>query len=443
MSSTTSTTKRSQETSIPEDQGPNKRARMTETEAGISSPAEAEEASPPSAEAGPSRLTPPLTAKGENGDGSDGGPSEAAPVPMVGFSIKYQGSVLSARLAQDETIADLKAILFSMTDVPPESQKLLGMVKGKQPTDDTQLGSIPYAPAALRARPTATKDKISTTDTADDVGAAFSIKMTVQFTLLGTPEAGRFKDQTAPSTLSGDQVDADKDLNYLELPKAEEPKLKPHEDPKNRARLEKTIRRFSEFPTINPPRPGKKLLVLDLDYCIADTKRLLDPNSPASLAARPGLHELLKAVYPYFDICVWSQTSWRWLEIKLIELNMLGNPDYNISFVIDRTPMFKITSKVGSHEVKALEFIWRRWPDVYGPHNTIHIDDLSRNFAMNPRNGLKIKAYTDSPKFDTEFVALKRYLLQLAHPSVTDFTKYEHMHGAWKRFQGPGVEDSA
>ena len=55
-----------------------------------------------------------------------------------------------------------------------------------------------------------------------------------------------------------------------------------------------------------------------------------------------GLHELLKAVYPHYDICVWSQTSWRWLEVKLVELNMLGHPDYNISFVIDRTPMFKI-----------------------------------------------------------------------------------------------------
>ncbi|SPO28915.1 uncharacterized protein UTRI_05040_B [Ustilago trichophora] len=383
-----------------------------------------------SPEAGPSRLTPPSDNQHDNSDSA----ADATPVPMVGFSIKYQGSVLSARLAEDETVADLRGILFSMTDVPPESQKLLGMVKGKQPSDDTQLGTIPYAPAALRARPAPTKAESTTTDTA--AAADRACKITVQFTLLGTPEAGRFKDQVISSTLSSDQ-DAVQDLDYLELPKAEESKVKPHHDPKNLAKLEKTIRRFSDFPIINPPRPGKKLLVLDLDYCIADTKRLLDPNSPASLAARPGLQELLKAVYPHYDICVWSQTSWRWLEVKLVELNMLGNPDYNISFVIDRTPMFRIHSRAGSHEVKALEFIWRRWPDVYGRHNTIHIDDLSRNFAMNPRNGLKIKAYKNSPNFDTEFVALRRYLLQLAHPSVTDFTKYEHMHDAWKHFHGP------
>ena len=29
----------------------------------------------------------------------------------------------------------------------------------------------------------------------------------------------------------------------------------------------------------------------------------------------------------------------------------------------------------------------------YTPANTIHVDDLSRNFALNPSNGLKVKAY--------------------------------------------------
>lgn len=95
---------------------------------------------------------------------------------MLGFSIKYQGTVLSVRLAEDETVADLKAILFSMTDVPPESQKLLGMVKGKQPSDETPLGTIPYAPAALRPRPARTQAEASkTTDTAVDAEQALSL----------------------------------------------------------------------------------------------------------------------------------------------------------------------------------------------------------------------------------------------------------------------------
>jgi ubiquitin-like domain-containing CTD phosphatase 1 len=36
-------------------------------------------------------------------------------------------------------IFDLKAVLFSMTDVPPERQKILGLVKGRLPPDDGRM----------------------------------------------------------------------------------------------------------------------------------------------------------------------------------------------------------------------------------------------------------------------------------------------------------------
>lgn len=80
------------------------------------------------------------------------------------------------------------------------------------------------------------------------------------------------------------------------------------------------------------------------DYTLVDTRVLLDSSRLASESVRPGLHDVsgkdsrhnsaplttppaqfLAAVYPYFDICVWSQTSWRWLEAKLTELNMLSD----------------------------------------------------------------------------------------------------------------------
>ncbi len=44
--------------------------------------------------------------------------------------------------------------------------------------------------------------------------------------------------------------------------------------------------------------------------------------------------------------------------------------------------------------MKALSLVWRRLPQ-FGPHNTLHVDDLARNFALNPANGIKIKAYRE------------------------------------------------
>lgn len=39
-------------------------------------------------------------------------------------------------------VDDLKALLQSMTDVPPERQKILGLVKGKLPPDDETMYSL-------------------------------------------------------------------------------------------------------------------------------------------------------------------------------------------------------------------------------------------------------------------------------------------------------------
>jgi ubiquitin-like domain-containing CTD phosphatase 1 len=48
------------------------------------------------------------------------------------------------------------------------------------------------------------------------------------------------------------------------------------------------------------------------------------------------------------------------------------------------------------HEVKALGILWSKFPEYYSAQNTVHIDDLSRNFAMNPKNGIKVAAYKDA-----------------------------------------------
>ena len=159
---------------------------------------------------------------------------------------------------------------------------------------------------------------------------------------------------------------------------------------------EENLAKFTEHTEvhiINPPRLSadnkqcKPLLVLDLDHTLLDfSARTLQDNAhsehtigsandtAANTLKRPYMDDFLTWVYKYYDLVVWSQTSWRWLEIKLTELGMITHPGYRISFVLDKTSMFKIVSSTKSgkkveHSVKPLQIIWSKFPH-WGSHNT-------------------------------------------------------------------------
>jgi len=199
--------------------------------------------------------------------------------------------------------------------------------------------------------------------------------------------------------------------------------------------LQQTLLRL-KISLINPIRPEKKLLVLDLDYTLFDMK-----SQAGSLLQlkRPYTDEFLTAVHPYYDIVIWSQTSWRWLEVKLTELGILTHPSYRILFVLDKTCMFNVTSRdsssgsIRTHPVKALDLIWSQYKH-WDRSNTIHVDDLARNFAMNPRCGLKIRPYKHALKNkskDIELLGIARYLEAIAK-NVTDFRTLNH--NDWQKY---------
>lgn len=185
----------------------------------------------------------------------------------------------------------------------------------------------------------------------------------------------------------------------------------------SKQKLEKVIA-ATTINQIAAPRKGKKLLVLDIDYTIFDMGSKTE--NWASLK-RPYTEYLMENCYRDYDIVVWSQTSWRWIEIKLTEMNMLQNSKYKITFVLDKKAMFTVRStfKNGEkkHYVKPLQLIWRNFKGIYDDSNTIHIDDLSRNFALNAQQGLTIKPYKKAYKnkhTDTELLHLTHYLMLIA-----------------------------
>lgn len=186
---------------------------------------------------------------------------------------------------------------------------------------------------------------------------------------------------------------------------------------------------------INPLR-GKKLLVLDLDNTLFDMKGMRKTQNQLSLK-RPFTDYFLATLYPYYDFIIWSQTKWNWIEIKLTELEMLTHPQYKLAFIMDKGMMPRIASYIPKyglkkHQIKPLELIWRRF-EGYGAHNTVHVDDLARNFVYNPQCGLKCTPYKKADKnrhTDKELQGLTKYFLL-----IKDLESFEGLdHNNWQEY---------
>mmetsp|Transcript_17294 Transcript_17294/g.25550 ORF Transcript_17294/g.25550 Transcript_17294/m.25550 type:complete len:392 (+) Transcript_17294:124-1299(+) len=346
--------------------------------------------------------------------------------PKINIIAKWGGKKLQLQdLSETTTIGEVKEILSGKTGVLPKRQKLIGLsLKNKSISstvgDDSCLGDV--------------QTKVGLKNKNDNNVVEHS------FILMGTPEDKIFVDPAEKADLP-DVVD-DFDLDFC----AGSTEWIQH------VANEENLRKFTEstqIHVINEPRQGKPLLVLDLDHTLLDfsSKALLHSDSTTAAVAasmkRPYMDEFLAKVYRYYDMVVWSQTSWRWLETKLIELNMLTNPNYKFCFVLDKTSMFSITSihktkkKEYQHFIKPLKILWSQFPGQWGPHNTVHLDDLARNFALNPQSGLRVTAFyrkkSKAAKRDVELLGLGQYLELLAttQPSLSfdqvDFQRWQEV----------------
>jgi ubiquitin-like domain-containing CTD phosphatase 1 len=209
--------------------------------------------------------------------------------------------------------------------------------------------------------------------------------------------------------------------NDLDIPDEDDEPLENRE-----VHLNKVQRRVKEYSVkvFNPPRPDKKLLVLDIDYTLFDHRSTAES---ASELMRPYLHEFLTSAYKDYDIVIWSATSMKWVEEKMKLLGVSSNPMYKISFYLDYLAMISVHSqKYGVIEVKPLGVIWGKFPQ-YTAKNTIMIDDLRRNFIMNSQNGLRIRPFRSAHlnrSTDRELVRLSEYLRKIAR--LDDLSSLNH-----------------
>lgn len=202
------------------------------------------------------------------------------------------------------------------------------------------------------------------------------------------------------------------------------------------AKIRKRVACANEYiEVVTMPRPGKKLLVLDIDYTFFDHR---SPAERAEQLRRPYLHEFLTNIYPYYDIGIWSATSRKWIDVKLKELGVSSNPNYKVHIILDVRAMISTDSKKygGVVRVKPLDVVWM-YALTQGAHyskqNTIMFDDLRRNFLMNPQQGLRIRPFRKAQTEglgDRELEKLEVYLM-----AIKELESFESLnHRKWEKY---------
>lgn len=223
----------------------------------------------------------------------DGGGGE------VTILIRWGKTALPVELPRSAPLSTLRTLLWEMTEVRPERQRLLGLSKKKYCDDDPMgqliqtaeqkvimMGSTEASIAAINAAAAAA---LAANDVADD----FDIDYTAYATggaLAGSTGAGK-----GGALVRG---------------------LRIHDAAAVEDKLRRRVSNL-KVKVMHPFRSGRKCLVLDIDYTIYDCRGAAERVADLG---RPGLHEFMTAAYQHYDIVMWSQTNWRYLEAKLTEL---------------------------------------------------------------------------------------------------------------------------
>ncbi|CAG4964303.1 unnamed protein product [Parnassius apollo] len=310
----------------------------------------------------------------------------------IKLSVKWNGKEYDIpELSPSDSVAMLKIAIENATGVRPERQKLLNVkFQGKVATDNFTLSDL-------------------------------NLKPNLKIMMMGSLEEAIEGARTKPDV--GDEVINDLDIEEEEV------------DVENQeiylAKINKRVRDY-KINVLSEPRPGKKLLVLDIDYTLFDHRSVAETGYELM---RPFLHEFLTSAYEDYDIVIWSATGMKWIEEKMRLLGVSTHQDYKIMFYLDYLAMITVhTAKYGTIDVKPLGVIWGKYPQ-YSSKNTIMFDDIRRNFIMNPKSGLKIRPFRQAHlnrDRDRELLHLSTYLRDIAQ-YCEDFDQLNHKK--WEKYK--------
>lgn len=138
-----------------------------------------------------------------------------------------------------EIQGDLKAILFSLTGVPPDRMKLVGLIKGKLPGDEEEVIKL----------------GLQGSTNPQQQGDSKVVKKK-EFMMIGTPQGEEHKQQLIGPINTGDEADIDYTATTNEAFRKAQLTM---ESVRNKRKLKETSENL-KIDQMMEPRKGKKLL---------------------------------------------------------------------------------------------------------------------------------------------------------------------------------------
>lgn len=189
-------------------------------------------------------------------------------------------------------------------------------------------------------------------------------------------------------------------------------------------------------------RPELPVIVFDLDYTVFDHRSSAEG---AHDLIRPWAHAMFTSLYPRWNLVVWSATSMSWLLTKLRVLQLDNQAAFGFAAALCNAACVEVRLPEGRKRVKPLAVPWAIWPGTCTPANTVAIDDIERNFMLNPGHGLRVRAcrHLIQPAVradDVELLRLAQYLHAIR--ALPDMHAVDHRR--WRRMvRRAGVYESA
>lgn len=131
-------------------------------------------------------------------------PDLALPAEIIyALVCNWKGQKLDLNVVASDTVGDLKAMLWSLTSVPVDRQKIVGLVKGKLPGDEAEVVSL-----GLLQGGGAPKPFMMVSLVCSGGGARRSLSSPLSLVQIGTPEGEEHK-EVGPTENRAAEVDID------------------------------------------------------------------------------------------------------------------------------------------------------------------------------------------------------------------------------------------